>query len=111
MRLPPKKAFPHSILVRTGKIIDTWGKTTFEKEIVLPNVRFDEDYNFNRASLDASVDMPSSLIVVFKKYNLELDEIKPEDKVVWEDKEFVVLKTVPLYFDSDEVLGYELEVK
>lgn len=108
-RLPPKKAFPH--LIEHGKLgeKDDWGKPIISyKEIKF--VRFDAGFNFSRSGKNATEKMPNALITMFDKYCGPLPDFKTEDLIKWNDEDYVIVTVVPLYFDSGERFGYELEV-
>ena len=111
LRLPPLQAFPHEISYIAKGEEDDWGKPTYAEPIILYHTRVDEGYNFSRGGLNASNDMPNSLIVIFKDYNPVLPVFENQNLIVFNNKEFTITKVIPLYFMTDEVIGYELEVK
>ena len=112
LRLPPKKAFPHSISYKepTGEE-NVWGNPAYTDSINLKHTRVDKAYDFRRNGVNSTDDMPNALIVLFKKYNKNMPEVKNQSLIEFNDKKFIVLHVAPLYFMSDEIIGYELEVK
>ena len=112
LRMPPKSAFPHEINYKepTGKA-DKWNKPEYSEPLNLEHVRFDESFDFKRNGVNANEDMPNALIALLKKYNKNMPEFKTKGVITYKGKEFTVLSVVPLYFTSDEPIGYELEVK
>ena len=111
MKLPPKQAFPHVISYRQYEGTDDWQKAVYGDSVALNQVRFDEGYNFNRSGENATDDAPNSLIVLFKKYNPNMPDFVNQSLIEFRDKTFTIVKAIPLYFMSDEIIGYELEVK
>lgn len=113
LRLPPKKAYPHEIIYKEIVVDDDdiWGNGETDKKTTLKHVRVDESYDFKRNGVNANDDMPNSLISLFKKYNANMPEFKNQNTVKFNGKELTILAVIPLYFTSDEVIGYELEVK
>ena len=111
MRLPPKQAFPHSIEYKEIIGQDDWQKPVYGEPITLNAVRFDEGYDFKRQSVNATDDAPNSLVVLFKKYNANMPDFKNQSVVIFNEKDFTIVTVISLYFKSDEVIGYELEVK
>lgn len=113
LRLPPKKAYPHEIVYKE-KVIDDddiWGNGETVKETTIKHVRVDESYDFKRNGVNATDDMPNALISLFKKYNANMPEFKNQHTIIFNDKELTILAVIPLYFMSDVVIGYELEVR
>lgn len=111
MRLPPKQAFPHSVEYKEIIGQDDWQKPVYGEPITLSAVRFDEGYDFKRQSVNATDDSPNSLVVAFKRYNDDLPDFINQSVLVYRNKEYTIVSVIPLYFMSDEIIGYELEVK
>lgn len=112
LRLPPKKAYPHEIVYKETVVDDDiWGDGETVKETTLKHVRVDESYDFKRNGANATDDMPNALISLFKKYNTDMPSFENQNTVMFKDKELTILAVIPLYFTSDEIIGYELEVK
>lgn len=111
LRLPPIEAYPHTIdyVVKDGE--DIWGKPILVDPFTVEHVRVDEGYNFSRSGSNATNDMPNALISMFAKYNLGLPSFENEETVQFNGRTFTIVKVIPLYFMSDEIIGYELEVK
>lgn len=112
LRLPPKQAFPHSVDYKalTGDE-DDWGKPEYTEPLTIDHARIDEGYDFKRGGVNATDDMPNALIVMFKKYNPNMPVFVNQGVITFHNKEFVITSNIPLYHDSDEIIGYELEVK
>lgn len=113
LRLPPKNAYPHEIIYKESVVDDDdiWGNGETVVETTLKHVRVDESYDFKRNGVNATDDMPNALISLFKKYNADIPKFKNQNTIMFKDKEFTILSVIPLNFMSDEVIGYELEVK
>ncbi|UDM79598.1 putative minor capsid protein [Vagococcus fluvialis] len=113
LRLPPKNAYPHEIIYKekVKDDDDIWGNGETVKETVLKRTRVDESYDFKRNGVNATDDMPNSLISLFNKYNANMPEFNNQNTVTFNGKELTILAVIPLYLASDEVIGYELEVK
>lgn len=111
LRLPPKQAFPHAISYKAIVGEDDWGKPVYSDAINLAHTRFDEGYDFKRQGNNATDDAPNALVVMFKQYNPDMPTFKNEGIVDFNDKEFTIVNTIPLYAMSNEPIGYELEVK
>jgi hypothetical protein len=110
-RLPPKQVFPHAISYNSIDGEDDWGKPIFSNPIELPHARIDEGYDFKRQGINATENAPNALVVIFKQYNPDMPILENEGIVNFNGKEFTIVKAIPLYFMSDEIIGYELEVK
>lgn len=111
MKLPPKQAFPHVIQYKEYIGEDDWQKPVYSEPTTLNAVRFDEGYDFKRNGVNTTDDAPNSLVVLFKKYNANMPSFKNQGVVTFNKGIYTIIKVVPLYFMSDEVIGYELEVK
>jgi len=111
LRLPPITAYPHEIEYLIKGTEDDWGKPTLSPPTTISNTRVDEGYNFNRGGTNATNDMPNALITMFGKYNLELPSFENDGIIQFRGRDFTIVKVIPLYFMSDEIIGYELEVK
>ena len=111
LRLPPKQAFPHAISYKVANGEDDWGKPSYTEPITIKHARVDEGYDFKQAGVNATDDMPNALIVVFSRYNSNLPTFENKGLITYNKREFTIVKVVPLYFMSDEIIGYELEVK
>lgn len=111
LRLPPISAYPHVVqyVARGGE--DDWGKPILAPPITINRVRVDEGYDFRRNGSNATNDMPNALVFMFKKYNSQLPAFENENAIVFNGKEFTIVAVVPIYFDSGDIIGYELEVK
>lgn len=113
LRLPPKKAYPHEITYKE-KVVDDddiWGNGETVKETTLKHVRVDESYDFKRNGVNATDDMPNALISLFKKYNSNMPNFENQNTITFNGKEFAILSVIPFFATSNEVIGYELEVK
>lgn len=112
LRLPPRQAFPHLIEYKalTGDE-DVWGKPEYTEPVTLNHTRVDEGYDFKRSGVNATNDMPNALIVLYKKYNPKMPEFVNQGIITFHDEKFIITDTIPLYYGSDDVIGYELEVK
>lgn len=111
LRLPPITAYPHSIFYVAKSGEDDWGKPFLRGRLPVQNVRVDEGYDFKRSGSNATNDMPNALITMFAKYNPELPSFENSGIVRFNGRDFTIVKVIPLYFMSDEIIGYELEVK
>ena len=111
LRLPPKQAFPHEISYKVANGEDDWGKPSYTDPVTIEHARIDEGYNFKQTGVNATDDMPNALVVVFNHYNDDLPTFEVKGVITYNEKEFTIVKVVPLYFMSDEIIGYELEVK
>ena len=111
LRLPPITAYPHEIeyVFKTGE--DDWGKPTLSDPVLIEHARVDEGYNFSRSGTNSTNDMPNALVSMFEKYNDYLPDFENEQTIVFNGREFTIVKVIPLYFMSNEIIGYELEVK
>lgn len=111
VRLPSRRVFPHAVSYKECVGMDVWKELKYSDPIEIPFVRVDEGYEFNRSGNNASDEMPNALIVLFKAYNSNLPRFKNESIILFKGMEFTIVKVIPLYLMSDEVIGYELEVK
>lgn len=111
LRLPPEQAFPHTISYKHLNGEDDWGKPTYSDPIEIIHARVDEGYDFKQTGVNATDDMPNALIVLFSRYNPDLPTFENKGLITYNEREFTIVKVVPLYFMSDEIIGYELEVK
>lgn len=111
MRLPPKQAFPHAVQYKHFIGTDDWDKPSYDKPLDVPFVRFDEGYNFSQQGVNATDDMPNALITLFKKYSLNMPNFINQSEILFNGGTYTIVKVIPLYFMSDEIIGYELEVK
>mgnify|MGYP001165973099 CR=1 FL=1 len=111
LRLPPKQAFPHTITYKHLNGEDDWGKPAYSDSIEIIHARVDEGYDFKQTGVNATDDMPNALVVAFNHYNDDLPTFEVKGMITYNEKEFTIVKVVPLYFTSDEIIGYELEVK
>lgn len=111
LRLPPKQAFPHSISYKVANGEDDWGKPSYTDPVTIEHARVDEGYDFKQTGVNATDDMPNALVVAFNHYNDDLPTFEVKGVITYNEKEFTIVKVVPLYFTSDEIIGYELEVK
>lgn len=113
LRLPPKKAYSHEFIYKETVIDDDdiWGKGETTKETVISHARIDESFDFKRNSTNATNDMPNALVSLWKKYNPDMPKFENQNTIIFNGNEFTILTVIPLYFMSDEVIGYELEVK
>lgn len=111
MRLPPKQAFPHAIQYKHLNGTDDWDKPSYDDPVDVPFVRFDEGFDFKRQGVNATDDMPNALITLFKKYNPDIPTFTNQSEILFNNGIYTIVKVIPLYFVSDEIIGYELEVK
>ena len=111
LRLPPKQAFPHEITYKQLDGEDDWGKPTYSNPVAITHARVDESYDFKRASINATNDIPNALIVAFNHYNDNLPMFEVQGVITYNEKEFTIVSVIPLYFMDNEPIGYELEVK
>lgn len=111
LRLPPISAYPHSIdyIAKAGE--DDWGKPITAEPVKVARVRVDEAYDFKRLGTNTTNDMPNALIFMFKKYNPVMPAFENGSAIVYNDKTYTIVAVIPLYFMSDDIIGYELEVK
>lgn len=110
LKLPPKQAFPHEIGYKHVIGQDVWGKPEYSEPVTIKATRVDEQYDFKRSGVNATDQMPNTLIVMFAKYNDNLPEFQNGGLVTYKDKELTIVAVIPLYYMSNEVVGYELEV-
>ena len=96
-------------MFKTGE--DDWGKPTLSDPVLIEHARVDEGYNFSRSGTNSTNDMPNALVSMFEKYNDYLPDFENEQTIVFNGREFTIVKVIPLYFMSNEIIGYELEVK
>lgn len=111
LRLPPKKAYPHTIVYKEKVGEDDWDNPIFGNEKTIDFVRFDAQFDFKRSGNDSTNDAPNALISMLKRYTGDLPTFENGNKVIWDGHEYTIVATIPVYFDSDEAIGYELEVK
>lgn len=109
-RLPPKKAFCHEVTYK--KIIgeDDWGKPIEETTVIKP-VWFNRATLFSRSGNNATAEAPrASITIPFKFVLTEIPAFKTGDKITFEDEEYTVLLSKPLYLEG-KLIGHRLEVK
>ena len=111
LRLPPKQAFPHTISYKHLNGEDDWGKPTYSNPVVITHARVDEGYDFKRANINATNDMPNAFIAVFNHHNDDLPTFEVQGVITYNEKEFTIVTVIPLYLTDKEPIGYELEVK
>ena len=111
LRLPPKQAFPHTISYKHLNGEDDWGKPTYSDPIEIIHARVDEGYDFKRANINATNDMPNAFIAVFNHHNDDLPTFEVQGVITYDETEFTIVTVIPLYFTDNEPIGYELEVK
>ena len=104
MILPPKQAFKHELQYFEIDSFDDWGEQQYKPAVTFYG-RVDLEFPFQRASIQATDDLPSALITT-----QELLNFKPKNKINFDGLEFTIVNVVPLYDDNTEVFIYELEV-
>lgn len=108
--LPPKKAFPDTIIYR--EVIDrgTRGAPIYGDSLEICNVRFDSTVIFDPSSLNSDEQTPNALISLLKKYTGPLPNFVTGSEVFFNGETFTIAKVDPLRFFTSEPFGYEIEV-
>ena len=109
-RLPPKKAFCHTISYEKRGEEDDWGNA----EIVTVEINhcwFNRATLFSRVGNDSSETAPNSSIVMTYRYSgRDIPEFKVKDSVKHEGQEYTIVLSKPLILNGQEI-GWRLEVK
>lgn len=108
-RLPPKKAFCHTIIYDEILGEDDWGKPT-TKEHVISYCWFNLASLFSRSGNDSSQNAPNASVTMTYRYSGELPVFKVADSIKFEGEKYTIILSKPLILNGQEI-GWRLEVK
>lgn len=108
-RLPPRSAFPHSIVYREKIGEDDYQKPTFAGDITVDTVWFNFSTAFSRSGNNSIEKAPNASITMLYRYCGELPKFKNDSTVIFDGQEFNIIKSKPLLLNG-EAMGWRLEV-
>lgn len=89
---------------------DRYKNPEYAEPIIITNVRVDESTVFSRDG-DQKKILANAIIFVYKGYSAPFVDFKEQSKIVFNDKEFLLTKVVPVAQPySKELFSLELEV-
>ena len=107
-RLPPKKAFCHSITYKHQIGEDDWGKPTFD-ETIIDNVWFNLSTKFSRGGNNSSESAPDASVMMTYRYCGKLPEFKLNTPISYNGDEYNIVLSKPLIVNG-QAIGWRLEV-
>lgn len=107
-RLPPIRAFPHSIIYRQKIGEDDYQKPEY-KDTPISNVWFNLSSIFSRGGNNSSEKAPNASITMFYRYSGELSGFENDSLVVFQGKEYKIILVKELVLNGESI-GWRLEV-
>lgn len=107
-RLPPIRAFPHSIIYRQKTGEDDYQKPEY-KDTPISNVWFNLSSTFSRGGNNSSDKAPNASITMFYRYCGELSKLETDNLVVFQGKEYNIVLAKELVLNGESI-GWRLEI-
>lgn len=107
-RLPPKRAFPHSIIYRERTGENDYQKPIYENTVI-NHVWFNLSSTFSRNGNNSTDKSPNSSITMLYRYCGKLPEFKKGTPVVFNGVEYNIVLTKELILKGESI-GWRLEV-
>lgn len=107
-RLPPIRAFPHSIIYRQKTGEDDYQKPEYD-DTPISNVWFNLSSTFSRGGNNSSDKAPNASITMFYRYCGKLSGFENDSLVVFQGKEYKIILVKELILNGESI-GWRLEV-
>jgi hypothetical protein len=107
-RLPPIRAFPHSIIYQQKTGEDDYQKAEYA-DTTINNVWFNLSSTFSRGGNNSSDKAPNASITMFYRYSGELSGFENDSLVVFQGKEYKIILVKELVLNGESI-GWRLEV-
>lgn len=107
-RLPPKKAFCHTIIYKEITGEDDWGMPQ-EKEHIINHAWFNRASQFTQSGINGSEKAPNASITMPYRYCGDLPDFKTNTAVSFENEEYTIVLSKPLILEG-KAIGWRLEV-
>ncbi|MES5415657.1 putative minor capsid protein [Enterococcus mundtii] len=110
MRMPPKRSFPHTIGYQGVEGMGDRGGVIRQEKVNIKYVRFDDTVKFSPKDVNGEEQTPNALISILVRYSKPVPIFETGSKITFQDKEYTLVKIIPLLSESEIPFGYELEV-
>lgn len=107
-RLPPKRAFCHSITYKKKNGEDDWGKPIYDEKVI-NYVWFNLSTKFSRGGNDSSEKAPNASVMMTYKYSGDLPDFALNTPISFNGTDYTIVLSKPLIINGHEI-GWRLEV-
>lgn len=108
-QLPPKSAFPHSIIYKKKVGMNNFQKPEYDSGKKIELVWFNLATTFSRSGNNSNVKAPNSSITILSKYSGDLPVFVIDSLVAFEEKEYKIILVKELILNGESI-GFRLEV-
>lgn len=108
-RLPPKKAFCHTITYLAVIGEDDWGKPV-TKSIEIKHCWFNRQTLFGRSGNNSAETAANASVTMTYRYSGDIPDFKVGTSIKYEGDEYAIIVSKPLILNGQEI-GWRLEVK
>jgi len=107
-RLPPKKAFCHTINFKEVIGEDDW-QNPITKNWKIENCWFNYASKFTRSGINASDKAPNASVTMTDRYCGPLPNFKVDSKISFKGEDYTIVTSKPLILNGQSI-GWRLEV-
>lgn len=110
MPKPPKKFCIDSFEYKEYLGTNNWSEPEYAESVVITNCRIDRGAEYSQSSSGKQL-LYNAVVFCYADITTPLPEFKTESILVFDDKEHVITKVIPIYEAYENKLySYELEV-
>lgn len=108
-QLPPKSAFPHTIIYKKKTGMNNFQKPKYELDKKIESVWFNLASTFSRNGNNSTEKTPNSSITLLSRYCGEFPVFTNDSLVIFEENEYKIVLVKELILNGESI-GWRLEV-